>query len=858
MKANDMDFPFFPSSVKSLLIAGGLIASAWLLTAAAAPVSLDNGGPAAARVLASLEQSGHCFTPGVRAAYLAFRKHQAAAELATHGITLPADLWRWVDADPIAAATIYGTRRGTPAQALCVLRSLEIDLGPEVVRERHPQLALAAAWCYGASVDLAAGGGNSFSLKPRGPFVVTISPDPRVRVNTRPTDRPLDVHDHIINFLHDEETVTTHPDGTETVAVRSREKPLTAGQVVASLKLQGEFNAYMKRHGQDIPPLDCGDNEINTYKGVIWRHPRMGAFSRAAKLFTEAYIAKGLMVAENDPTPSPTEWIAWQVRNAANPQRATRLDTPWPLLAYVVNHRVPLREAEYVWEEKARGINPMRYIEYIGSIAQTNPQLISLRRLQPFAFTYNSYPGKRLYGGVCGSHTHTNLVAGSAMGLTMVACSSPGHSFPGSIGRDKNGVFAFSGGNSSAPWFFGAASNEGTGSDQMKLSSLAWAMNFGLEGYAASHLAWTLALELPAALRETRTPAVMESAIALNPYNIGLARAALTAFPSPAEQVRFYQEMEVILTKAAATPGCPDQAYLGEFTRALHDGLTGKPLPDDPAVVARINRLLAGQDSPAALRIRYQLAAEGGNAVLASASERLATHLAGTRTVANCQGMALWIAAAADVLTDPTRRKTWAQTQYRGVKDRELYLLQKGGAHEVQTDPAIRKLAELAGESITPPDAMKGLMNQLTGILKAHVAGKRDTPGCKNQAARFRAGVAAAKQAKLDLTPWAAEWFAIMKGKQVYAPHAWTQKDAVSVVLDELIAEYPSGEKPAAPAAGRDDPQPAADASATLAELRAELEALNRDTAGGANQERINDLNRRIDELERKQNPSRK
>jgi hypothetical protein len=854
-----MHLPFLSSSGKSLLIAGGLFASIWPLTATVAPPTLDDGGPAAKRVLASLETSGHRFTPEVRAAYLAFRRQQAAAELAAHGITLPADLWRWVETDPMVAATIYGTRRGTPAQALCVLRSLEIDLGPDVVRERHPQLALAAAWCYGASVSLAAGGGNSFSLEPRGRFKVTIPPDPRVRVNTRPTDRPLDVHDHIINFLQDEETVTTQPDGTADVAIRPRAKPLTAGQVVANLKLQEEFNAYMKRHGQDIPPLDCGDNKINTYQGVIWRHPRIGAFTHAAKLFTEAYIAKGLMVAKNDPVPSPTEWIAWQVKNAADPQRATKFDTPWPLLAYVVNHRVPLREAEYVWDEKARGINPMRYIEYIGSIAQTSPQLISLRRLQPFAFTYNSYPGKRLYGGVCGSHTHTAMVAGTAMGLTMVACSSPGHSFPGSIGRDKHGVFAYSGGNSSAPWFFGAAANEGTGNDQVKLRSLAWAMNFGLEGYAVSHLAWTLALELPAAVRVTHAPAVMASGLALNPYNIGLARAARTAFSSPADQVRFYQGFEKILTESAGTPGCPDQAYFGEFTRSFHDALAKEPLPDDRALVARINRLLAAQDAPPALRIRYQLAAEGGNAVLASAAERLKAHIAATRTPAHCDGMALWITAAADVLTDPARRQAWAQTQYRGVKDRALYLLQKGKAHEVQTDPAIRKLGELAGESIDPLAAMQGLMNQLTGILKAHVAGKRDTPGCQNQAARFRAGIAAAKQAKLDLTPWALGWFGIMQGKQVYGPHAWTQKDAVSVVLDELIAEYPSGASPATPpAAARDDARPAADAAATVAELRAELEALNRDTAGGTNQERINDLNRRMDELERNQNPSRK
>lgn len=143
--------------LQTLLPVAFLVAITWVITpATAAALPLEGGSPAAKAVLTALENSEYRFTPGVRAAYLCFRRQQAAAELSAHGITLPEDLWRWVESDPVVAATIYGTRRGSPAQALFVLRSLEIDLGPEVVRERHPQLALAAAWCYGETVDLAA------------------------------------------------------------------------------------------------------------------------------------------------------------------------------------------------------------------------------------------------------------------------------------------------------------------------------------------------------------------------------------------------------------------------------------------------------------------------------------------------------------------------------------------------------------------------------------------------------------------------------------------------------------------------------------------------------------------------------
>ena len=111
--------------------------------------------PADETVVAAWGKAKHHFTPEVKAAYLAIAKAEALRDLAEARHSLSVDFIPWVDSDPAVAATVYVVQRGCPAQVLAALRSLELDLGVEEVRQKHTQLALAIAVVDAPFVDMA-------------------------------------------------------------------------------------------------------------------------------------------------------------------------------------------------------------------------------------------------------------------------------------------------------------------------------------------------------------------------------------------------------------------------------------------------------------------------------------------------------------------------------------------------------------------------------------------------------------------------------------------------------------------------------------------------------------------------------
>ena len=104
----------------------------------------------------------------------------------------------------------------------------------------------------------------------------------------------------------------------------------------------------------------------------------------------------------------------------------------------------------------------------------------------------------------------------------MIPCSAPGHSFPGSLSKDKNGVYVFGGGNTNEPYYLGAGKAGAVGSDLNKLRSTCWAVNHGLGGLMDAQLAWTLEQSLPAEMRARHGTALLGSAIAINLLDCGL------------------------------------------------------------------------------------------------------------------------------------------------------------------------------------------------------------------------------------------------------------------------------------------------------------------------------------------------
>jgi hypothetical protein len=730
--------------------------------------AMDIASPERDRVLAALTKAQYQFTPEVKSAFLDFRKAQAIRELAANTITLPPDFLSWVAGDPIVASTVYGIRHGTPAQALFVLRSLELDIGVEKMRGKYTQLGLAAARLHAASINLAVPSTNSFSLAARPLLEVKIPPCPLVKVDTHPKDRPMDVNDHIINFLEESETVTKDANGKELVTVTPREPILTAGQVVASRKLQKEFNDYMERKGQKIQPLDCGDNLINTYTGVIWRHPYCGRFQYASKLFKTAYIEKGRLVQRNDPLPTPTEWIAYQIRSAEDPARAINLQNPWPILMYMVGHRVALREAEFVWAEKAKGINPMRYIMYIGSIAQAGEDLIILSRLQPYEFPYNSYPGKRLWGGVCGSHTHTACVAGSTLGMSMVACSSPGHSFPGSFGKDKNGVWTFGGGHTGAAFYFGAAGPEGTGSDLNKLRSVCWGINSGLDSFLDAQLAWTLELQLPPSCPASQRMTLLKSAVSLNPYCLGLMRTAQASIAAPQDHVAFYQNMERALLALGPKPGCPNDPYRAEFENTLLAKLDALPVPTEKGALAYVASFVSSRGD--ALWSKYQAASIGLPAIQEQVTAELKANVAGTRTQTATDLIAQRITAVGNSISDLKEKNVWAENLLQILHGHERFAPDAKKPKELVVDPGFSAAYATYALGI----GLSAAQAELELELKAGIDGRRTTDGCELLAKKMIAVgnllPPPVKKEAAQKTLWCQKLLTLLRGHEIFAP----------------------------------------------------------------------------------------
>ena len=87
------------------------------------------------------------------------------------GIDLPAEFIAWIDGDPVLQASVYGCRED-PLPVLLGLRSLEIDLGKERVRDEYTQLAIAFALSgsYAASDRMAATWNDGDVGRPDGVF----------------------------------------------------------------------------------------------------------------------------------------------------------------------------------------------------------------------------------------------------------------------------------------------------------------------------------------------------------------------------------------------------------------------------------------------------------------------------------------------------------------------------------------------------------------------------------------------------------------------------------------------------------------------------------------------------------------
>jgi hypothetical protein len=551
--------------------------------------------------------------------YVAAARTRTLDECKAKGIVVPKDFLAWIDRDPVLRASVYGCRNN-PLSVLLALRSLEIDLGEKTVRTDYPQLALAFAIqdSYAKRTPKAGGWNDADGavapdslpdVSPRAPLVLNIPGDPRMPVDTKDSKRTLDRDDSIVNFLEDHVPIEVDvkaqelppleydskgiakPRGQAVEVTRKIARPLVAADVIASAGLQREFNAYMEAHGQSVR-LDCGDGAVgwNSTDAVNDDELRK-RIAAAHEMFQAAYRAKGRMPAERDAAPTPSESMAWFIRNDRwkfpDDVRAARawprfpLNAPWPVLLMLAADDQPLREREEIWA-KFRDTGEMRtYGEYIGDIAQQF-DMQSARRLSPFPYSYGSIQMMWKDGGVCGTMGNIGARTERICGVPASTAGQPGHCAMVQMDFDaktrtytcKGGQYATGGDEVTgvhAGWNY---DDKGGRRPMIFHQTVAWGVNVGLESLVDTMVmrrAWDA---LPVEQRVKECGKFLAAGLARNPYAMAVVEAAFADAPDAKTAKSMLDDFNTTLDKA----GVPAERALYRDTVR---GMVQARFPDD-------------------------------------------------------------------------------------------------------------------------------------------------------------------------------------------------------------------------------------------------------------------------------------
>ena len=685
------------------------------------------------------------------AAHVEAARMRTLAACEAKGLTLPPDFLAFVDGDPLVRTSVYGCRQD-PLPVLLALRSLEIDLGKDVVRREYTQLALAFAIqrSYQKPSSKASGWNDGDNESPdntlpdigeRAPLVLTIPGDPRVPVDTKDQARALDRDDHIVNFLeghaeieadlrvtelppleYDDKGIAKPQGKAVQVVKKVRRQPLGA-DVIASVPLQTEFNAYMAAHGHPDVRIDCGERVVHWYsESAVDDDARRKQIATAHELFHTAYRNKGRMPAERDRAPTMAESMAWFVRNDrhAFPSdvRTARewprfpLKAPWPLLLMLAADDQPLREREDIWL-RFRDHGEMRtYGEYIGGIAQQF-DMQSARRVSPLAFSYGSIQMMWKDGGVCGTMGNIGARTYRICGVPSSTAGQPGHCAIVLMEQDrKTGQFRCKGGQYASGGDEATTVHAGWNYDDIGgrkgmvfHQAIAWGVNHSFPALLDTLVLRRVFDALPAEQRARDGIVFATAALARNPFALAVLDGVIAA---ATDADTLLQMVDAFERHGAPALDAKEHALYRTTVRDLaHARIGALPAPADQSANGKLLDELERQgctDSKLLARCWRALDGEAGFTQRCKAEvERYLASPGRSKERRIGREVARRLQALGATVKGKAAKAAWANELLPLFEGKET-LVFRGKA---VVDPVVNELCKLAGRELPKVDAAK-------------------------------------------------------------------------------------------------------------------------------------------------------
>jgi len=305
--------------------------------------------------------------------------------------------------------------------------------------------------------------------------------------------------------------------------------------------------------------------------------------------------------------------------------------------------------------------------------------------------------------------------------------------------------------------------------------SIAWAVNFGLDSYLDSMMAYYLFHLLPEAKQQDQGRDLLESGFALNPYNIVLLETALDTTPHALELTDFWRTFEKTLAGMPKEPGCPKEGLYNKRLKTHLFARIGKlATPKDRRTLAKVLAFLEEEDCnvPATL-VTYRLAHDGLRALLSRTERQFEEHLKAIRENASSANdvaaatMAATIKAVSGHIRDREQKKRWALDLWKKAQGNEKYF---GKRYRVTTNPTVPLLAKFSGQKMRPePDLIKPILDQVSAELKRSVSGERSVQGCRQLAAKIKAAGSRLKDSEKKRR-WLRSLSKIIAGRETFTP----------------------------------------------------------------------------------------